>query len=38
MCRDYYYLYEDFRRDYKQKFGTEPYEGPVVKFRWFVAQ
>lgn len=35
MCRDYNKMFERFHADYEEKYGKEPYEGAVVKFRWW---
>ncbi|MCJ1461355.1 hypothetical protein MMC28_011737 [Mycoblastus sanguinarius] len=32
---DGYHEYDQFRDDYRQVFGKEPYVGPYMRFRWF---
>ena len=34
MCYSYYHTYEEFRNSYREKYRSEPYIGPVVRFRW----
>ncbi|KAH8759977.1 amidase signature domain-containing protein [Diaporthe sp. PMI_573] len=38
MCYYYYHGFDEFRDRYKEKMGKEPYEGPVVEFRWGVGK
>ncbi|KAF2240819.1 putative amidase [Trematosphaeria pertusa] len=38
MCRDYNKMFERFHADYEEKYGKEPYEGAVVKFRWGIGK
>lgn len=33
---DGYHEYDQFRDDYRQRFGKEPYVGPYMRFRWSV--
>ena len=34
MCYEYFHEFEQFRHDYRAKFGEDPYAGPVATFRW----
>lgn len=38
MCHDYYHNFDDFRDKYRAKYEKDPYEGPVVNFRWGVGK
>ncbi|CAF9916091.1 MAG: hypothetical protein HETSPECPRED_002755 [Heterodermia speciosa] len=38
MCYSYYHTYEGFRKSYREKYGSEPYVGPVVRFRWGIGE
>ena len=35
MCHDYYHGFAQFRKDYRERFGKEAYEGEIVHFRWY---
>lgn len=36
FCYEFYHQYDEFRNDYKTKFGKDPATEPTVKQRWFV--
>lgn len=36
FCYEFYHQYDEFRKDYKTKFGKDPATEPTVKQRWFV--
>ncbi|KAJ4863587.1 amidase domain-containing protein [Trichoderma breve] len=38
FCSDFYHEYEDFRSDYKNKFGREPYVEATPRFRWGIGE
>ncbi|PTB58303.1 hypothetical protein M431DRAFT_505831 [Trichoderma harzianum CBS 226.95] len=38
FCSDFYHEYEDFRGDYKTKFGREPYVEATPRFRWGIGE
>ncbi|KAL4936545.1 amidase signature domain-containing protein [Aspergillus oleicola] len=38
MCHDYYHGFDDFRAKYKSTYNKDPYEGPVVNFRWGIGK
>ncbi|THZ54669.1 amidase signature enzyme, partial [Aureobasidium pullulans] len=37
MYYDTYHTFDDFRNDYKEKFGKEAYAGPYMRRRWSIA-
>ncbi|KAL6806958.1 amidase signature domain-containing protein [Trichoderma sp. SZMC 28013] len=38
FCSDFYHEYQDFRGDYKNKFGREPYVEATPRFRWGIGE
>ncbi|KAK9769981.1 putative Amidase [Seiridium cardinale] len=38
MCYDYYHGFDGFRNQYKATFEKDPYEGPVVHYRWGIGK
>ncbi|KAI9670069.1 MAG: hypothetical protein M1817_004549, partial [Caeruleum heppii] len=34
MSYEAYHQFDDFRRDYRDRFRKEPYVGPIIRFRW----
>ncbi|KAG8408187.1 hypothetical protein J3459_018105 [Metarhizium acridum] len=36
FCYEFYHQYDEFRKDYKAKFGKDAAGEPTVKHRWFV--
>ncbi|KAL7941820.1 hypothetical protein V8C42DRAFT_355247 [Trichoderma barbatum] len=38
FCSDFYHEYQDFRNDYKTKFGREPYVEATPRFYWGIGE
>jgi hypothetical protein len=37
FCYGLYHALDDFRNEYHQKYGREPYVNPVTRWRWYAA-